>query len=70
MDTNNDGEVTTSEMLTFFTSLLDSNSEGENARSELFDFAKKQAANFYDKYSKSAVNSLNEFVSDLQERIS
>ena len=70
MDTNNDGEVTTSEMLTFFTSLLDTNSEGENARSELFDFAKKQAANFYDKYSKSAVNSLNEFVSDLQERIS
>ena len=69
-DTNNDGEVTTSEMLTFFTSLLDNGSTGQEARSELFDFARKQATDFYNKYSKSAVNNLNEFVDDIKEKIS
>ena len=68
--TVNDGEVTSSEMLTFFTSLLDNGAEGEQTRSELFDFAQKQAAGFYSKYSKEAVNTLNEFISDIKDYIS
>ncbi len=69
MDTNQDGEVTTSEMLTFFDSLLDNGSQGQQARSELFDFAKKQAMNFYNKYSRDVVLNVNEFVDDLKEKI-
>ena len=65
-DTNNDGEVTSSEMLTFFTSLLDNGAEGEQTRSELFDFARKQAANFYNKYSKSVVNNISELAADVK----
>ena len=57
-------------MLTFFTSLLDNGAEGEQTRSELFDFAQKQAAGFYSKYSKEAVNTLNELISDIKDYIS
>ena len=70
IDLNNDGDVTSSEIRTFFGSLLDSGSTGQEARSELFDFAKKQAANLYDKYSKNVVTNLNDFVSDVKELIS
>lgn len=69
-DMNNDGDVTTSEVVTFFSSLLDNNSQGQNARSELFDFAKKQATNFYNTYSRSVVTDLKEFVDDIQDKIS
>lgn len=65
-DMNNDGDVTTSEVVTFFSSLLDNNSQGQNARSELFDFAKKQAADFYNKYSKNVVSNLTELVDDIK----
>lgn len=68
IDLNNDGQVTTSEAVTFFTSLLDNNQD--SARSELFDFAKKQASNFYNKYSKSVVTDIQEFVEDVQDLIS
>ena len=64
-DLNKDGEVTNSEMMTFFSSLLDSGDEGKEARSEVFDFAKKQAANLYNQYSKSVVTDIKEFVEDL-----
>ena len=70
MDLNNDGDVTSSEMLTFFSSLLDNNTAGQEARSELFDFARKQAANFYNKYSKDVVSNLEDLVSDIKEKIS
>ena len=70
IDLNNDGDVTSSEIRTFFGSLLDGGSTGQEARSELFDFAKKQAANLYDKYSKNVVTNLNDFVSDVKELIS
>ena len=65
-DLNKDGDVTTSEAVTFFTSLLDNGTEGQNARSELFDFARKQAANFYNTYSKSFVTDLKDFVDDIK----
>lgn len=65
MDLNKDGEVTNSEMMTFFSSLLDSGSNGQEARSEVFDFAKKQAANLYNQYSRSIVTDIKEFVEDL-----
>lgn len=69
-DLNQDGNVTSSEAVAFFTSLLDNNTAGQNARSELFDFAKKQAANFYNKYSRSVVTDVKEFVNDIQDMIS
>ena len=69
-DMNGDGNVTTSEAVTFFTSLLDNSSNGENARSELFDFAKKQASNLYNKYSRTVVTDVKEFVNDIQGMIS
>ena len=65
-DMNNDGDVTTSEVVTFFSSLLDNNSQGQNARSELFDFAKKQATDFYNKYSKNVVSNLTDLVDDIK----
>ena len=69
-DLNKDGDVTTSEAVTFFTSRLDNGTEGQNARSELFDFARKQAANFYNKYSRDVITSVNEFVDDIKDKIS
>ncbi len=68
-DTNSDGNVTTQEAITFFSSLLDNDSKGQNARSELFDFAKRQAANFYNTYSKNVVTDVKEFVSDIKSMI-
>lgn len=69
-DMNGDGNVTTSEAVTFFTSLLDNDKEGESSRSQLFDFAKKQASNFYNKYSRNVITDVNEFVDDIQNLIS
>lgn len=65
-DADKNGDVTTSEVVTFFSSLLDNGAEGQDARSELFDFAKKQAAGFYNKYSKNVVTDLAEFVDDIK----
>ena len=64
LDLDGDGSVTTSEAVTFFTSLLDNSNLGRN--SQLFDFAKKQASNFYNKYSRSVVTDVKEFVEDIQ----
>ena len=64
LDLDGDGSVTTSEAVTFFTSLLDNSNLGSN--SQLFDFAKKQASNFYNKYSRSVVTDVKEFVEDIQ----
>lgn len=66
---NGDENVTTSEAVTFFTSLLDNRLNGEKARSELFDFAKKQASNLYNKYSRSVVTDVAEFVEDIKSMI-
>lgn len=57
---------TTSETATFFSSLLDNK---ENPESEIFDFAKKQAANLYNKYSRSIVTDVAEFVEDIGNMI-
>ena len=70
LDLNGDGNVTSSEAVSFFTSLLTNTEEGAENRSELMDFAKKQASNFYHKYSKSVVTDIQEFVDDIQGLIS
>ncbi len=67
LDSNN--QITTSEAVTFFTSLLSNNQNGIEARSELFDFAKKQASNFYNQHSRSVVTDIQEFVEDIHELI-
>ena len=36
----------------------------DSVASNLTDFARKQAANFYDKYSRSVVTDIKEFVED------
>ena len=66
--TNGDGSITSSEAVTFFSSLLDNNIN--NTKSELFDFAKKQASNLYHKYSRSVVTDVKEFVEDIQGLVS
>lgn len=63
-----DGSVTTSEAVTFFTSLLDNSNLGSD--SQLFDFAKKQASNFYNKYSRNVITDVKEFVEDIQNIVS
>ena len=68
-DMNNNGDVTGHEAISFFSSLLNNDTKGDNAKSELFDFAKKQAAEFYNKYSKTVVNNLNEFATDIKSII-
>ncbi len=70
LDLNGDGNVTTSEAVTFFTSLLDNSNLGNDNRSQLFDFARKQASNFYNKYSKNVVTDVKEFVEDIQGLVS
>ena len=70
LDLNGDGNVTTSEAVTFFTSLLDNSNLGQQNDSGLFDFAKKQASNFYNKYSRSVVTDVQEFVEDIQGLVS
>lgn len=64
--TNEIDDKTTSETVTFFSSLLDNK---ENPESEIFDFAKKQAANLYNKYSRSVVTDISEFVEDIKNMI-
>ena len=70
LDLNGDGNVTTSEAVTFFTSLLDNSNLGNDNGSQLFDFARKQASNFYNKYSKNVVTDVKEFVEDIQGLVS
>lgn len=41
----------------------------KNIESEIFDFAKKQAANLYNKYSRSVVTDVSEFVEDIKNMI-
>ncbi len=66
-DMDHNGDVTGHEAISFFSSLLNSDTKGDNARSELFDFAKKQATNFYNTYSKSFVTDLKDFVDDIKK---
>ena len=65
-DMDHNGDVTGHEAISFFSSLLNSDTKGNNARSELFDFAKKQAANFYNKYSKTVVYNISELAADVK----
>ncbi len=64
-DTNSN-DLTTSETVTFFSSLLENKG---NPESDIFDFAKKQAANLYNKYSRSIVTDVSEFVEDIKNMI-
>ena len=60
-------ETTSSEILTFFSSLLDTPQNSTD--SNLMNFARKQAANFYGKYSQNVITNVNEFVEDIQSLI-
>ena len=57
------GDRTTSEVLTFTKSLFDS-SNLLSERGSVYDFSRKSATNFYNKYSKNIAMNLGEFVSD------
>jgi len=64
-DANNKKDLSTSEVVTFFTSLFDSKPTlTDTSSSELFDFERKVAAGKYDKYARNIVTDLGEFVSD------
>ena len=65
MNLNNKRDLSTSEVVTFFTSLFDSKpSMTDTESSGLFDFERKTAANLYNKYAKNIVTDLSEFVTD------
>ena len=66
LDLNSDNSATTSETVTFFSSLLDNSNLRSDNNSQLFDFASKKASNFYNKYSKNVVIDVKEFVEDIQ----
>lgn len=57
-------DMTTSEAATFFRSLFDDAMANHNAHNQLYNFARKHAANFYEKHAGSVVMNLGEFVSD------
>lgn len=64
-DMQNNNDTTTSEAITFFTSLLENCSENSQLHREVFDFAKKQAASTYSKGAGSMVTDLQEFISNV-----
>lgn len=55
--------ISNSEMLTFYTSLFDKNSE-TNLHNGIGNFVRKQAANFYGKCAGNVITDIGEFVSD------
>ena len=62
---NNPKNMSTSEVVTFFSSLFDSKPTMTDTSSNgLFDFERKTAANLYNKYAKNIVTDINEFVTD------
>ncbi len=63
IDKNPVKDMTTSEVVTFTKSLFDS-SNMQNERSPLYNFSRKNAADFYSKYSKNSAMNLAEFVED------
>ena len=65
MNNNSSKDSSTSEVVTFFSSLFDSKPTlTDTIRTGLFDFERKVAANSYGKYAKNIVTNLGEFVSD------
>ena len=69
-DFNENSEMTTSEVATFFTSLLENDFAHNKQHSDLFNFAQKQASNLYYKFGRTMVMNLEEFVSDAKEILS
>lgn len=61
---NNVNDMTTSELLTFITSPIDKIIASHNTHNQLYNFARKHAANFYEKHAGNVVMNLGEFVSD------
>ena len=58
-------EYTTSDILTFFSSVFDSKpTMAQNTDSGLFSFERKLAANSYGKYARNIITDLSEFVTD------
>ena len=63
-DINKDEDITTSEMLTFLSSPFDTHNHKNHLNHDFLDFAKKQAANFYNKCASNVITDLTEFVED------
>ena len=64
-DLNNPKNMSTSEVVTFFSSLFDSKpTMADTSSNGLFNFERKTAANLYNKYAKNIVTDINEFVTD------
>lgn len=59
-DKSSAGDMTTSEVLTFTKSLFDAS----DMRNSIYNFSRKSATNFYNKYSKNIATNLSEFVQD------
>ena len=57
-------DMTTSELITFITSPLEKVLASHNTHNQLYNFARKHAANFYEKHAGNVVTNLGEFVSD------
>ena len=64
---NSNQERTTSETVTFYNSLLNNDIENQTAHSGVFDFARRQAANLYNKYSRDVICDVQEFAEDLRQ---
>lgn len=62
---NNPKEMSSSEIITLFSSLFDSKPTlADDSSSGLFDFERKVAAGKYNRYAKNIVTDLSEFVTD------
>lgn len=62
----NTQDTTSSEAVTFFSSLLDNSND---IKSDLFDFAKKHASQIYNKCSQNVITDVKEFIEDIQELV-
>ena len=60
---NEESEISNSEMLGFFTSLFDKHANFNN-NNVIYNFARKQASNFYGRCAGNVVTDLAEFVTD------
>jgi hypothetical protein len=63
-DVNSINDMTTSELLTFIRSPLETIISNHNTHNQLYNFARKHAANFYEKHAGNVVMNSGEFVSD------
>ena len=59
-----DEDLTTSEITTFYSSVMDKNFNDAHNQDEIFDFVKRNATSAYGKFARTPVTDLKEFVTD------